>query len=378
MRISVRSMLLWVAAAGLTCGAMPLGSASAATLYDQTSGTPGGYVTSMEGIETEPVCRAGMVPPGCVLGNEWEPPDAIAADDFTVPAGPPWYVTAVHVDGRGGAGDAFSWAIVPVTGSLPSGPFLSNAFVTDPTTGSDDFDLPTSSQDPTAGMGLPAGHYWLEVMTGTPSTIGPGSVWEWQAQSPVTGLEGAWQHSPYVVADPNWKPVELASWRTLSAAGQPGPDLRFSIAGEVMDSSFGKLTIGKQIRRPAGGVVIAASISRYGKLALSRVAGKGKLELKLCCFAKDRETGGYDLGIKVKPLGKTKRQLKKGKRLRETIAVTYTIAATNGVEATPVTKLIHVLLKKVRHHKHHKHGKRHRHGKHHRHRKHGKRHKRSR
>jgi hypothetical protein len=47
-------------------------------------------------------------------------------------------------------------------------------------------------------------------------------------------------------------------------------------------------------------------------------------------------------------MGRTKAALKRGAKLREKVAVTYTPKAYNGIEGTPVTKVLSVVLKKVK------------------------------
>lgn len=315
MKRSTRVIAVLVLALGAISG-LPSNS-SAETLYDQTTGLPGGFLT------------------GAV------------ADDFTIPPGPPWFVQSVHVDGQGGAGSKFEWGVeladpLPAT-SFPSDPAAlgSSNQVSTPLPGTDAFDIPVDSQHPLVGVALAPGHYWLSVYARSfaSPTKAAGQPWAWQTQSPLGGYEAILLEKACYGSTPAWK--------ALSACGKVGPDLRFRINGERMDSTLSSVKLVEQFRRPAGGVTLVVKVPVLGTLAARKVSGKGQVTVKTSQLF-ENDDGYYLAGVKVKPKGATKAALKQGAKLTTKVAISYTPKAYNGVEGVAATKIFKVLLKKVR------------------------------
>jgi hypothetical protein len=267
--------------------------------------------------------------------------DCYAADDFTIPPGAPWYVENVHVDGDGGAGDAFTWSALPGEAlpaeSATSTTAAARGYANRPA-GLGAFDISAATlQAPNNGVPLQPGHYWLQVKAGGIDPLKPErkvKPWGWQTQSPVTGYEAVWANQP----------CGGAAWKYLSECGLPAGDLRFRIEGELIDREFSAFQLGKRLRRPAGGVVMLGTFPGPGELTVRKVSGKAKLEACKCLVVD--HGGTYLAGIKVKPVGKTKAALKLGEKIALKVAVTYTRFVSDAIAAPPNTQILNLVLKK--------------------------------
>jgi hypothetical protein len=289
-----------------------------------------------------------------------------AADDFTVPPGPAWYVKSVHVDGTGGSGDVINWealggsdAPAPEQGGL--GPFalppppvaLASGTNYGQASGSDNFDLPAGTGD-FAGTALPPGHYWLTTYANSSKPGTPASEWKWQTQSGSDGSGAVWSSADC---------GSQAAYKPLSACGQAGSELRFRIEGELLDSGFSGMTVGKARRTPDGGVNIPVELSGLAErpgVVVKKVKGKGKI------FTLAKEGWGIVKGVpagaplgpngevpvvvKVRPAGGTAAALKAGKKIKMVLSITYTrrVNSFGPITIPSTTKKVAVLLKKVR------------------------------
>jgi len=325
-------------------------SASTQILYDQTTGTPGGFVPSEFSAKSSGTYECNA--PTYI----WQGA-CYAADDFTVPPGPAWDVQSVHVDGQGGAGDAFVWTILPSealpaaldtgagNGSIGSG----SARPGSPLSGVNNFDIPAYMGQPNIGFALLPGHYWLKVYASNPNA----ASWAWQTQSPQTGYEAAWQDHDCSGSSGGFN---LFIWKHLSECGKTGPDLRFSLTGQLIDSAFSSFQLSKPRRLPSGGLAILAATPTGGTFTIRKLAGKGKIETHVSAFyPTSKDNSAYTVGLQIKPAGKTKAALKLGKKFKMRVAISYTrvastnlVAPSNSISAPPNTKTLKVVLKKPR------------------------------
>jgi len=336
-----RPSVILVALVAFSLFAAQAGSASASTqiLYDQTTGTPGGFIPSELGIKSSIYeCGSPLYVQECH-----------AADDFTVPPGPAWYVQSIHVDGQGGAGDV-------VGGSVYTGEELPPVLVTESLGAANNLDLPGVNnfdlsvgglRYPSAGFGLLPGHYWLTVIAGGLHPLQlPGTSWAWQTQSPQTGYEAAWQDTDCDGGVYGWVP-----WKHLSECGKTGPDLRFSLSGQLMDSAFGNFQLSKPKRIPSGGLEFVATTPGPGTITIHKLAGKGKIETHVSNLIGNKDHSVFGALLKIKPAGKAKAALKLGKKIKMRVAIAYTRFSSSfasSVSAPPNTKTLKVVLKKPR------------------------------
>jgi hypothetical protein len=192
-----RGVLLAAAIAALL--ALPA-AASAAVLYDQTTGTPEGTVPS-----------AHRSPPA--------PSDADAADDFIVPPGFLWTLSSVDVKGDAPSvvqtGNATLFADA---GGRPGTELFRQGGI--PFPGGLVENLPLSGAPP-----LPPGHYWLSIYTTW--SISP---WDWRRQSPAYGYPAVWENPP------NGDGTGCTTFQPLAQCGYAasrGTDLQFRLNGDA-------------------------------------------------------------------------------------------------------------------------------------------------
>jgi hypothetical protein len=297
-------------------------AASLEVAYDQTTGTPGGYLPTNK--------DAGML-----------------TDDFTVPPGPSWWVQSVHVDGQGGAGSKFTWIITPGD-AAPARPkpipsifdIASSTRVTDPLPGTGSFDIPVDPRYPVRGRIVAPGHYWLGVVASdfSSSTKPPSEPWAWQTQTPLSGFEA------FTLSK---KECGIDDWTPLPRCGKTGPDLRFRIEGQRMDRGFSKLKLEKLQRLPAGGIQATLVLPVLGVVKVRRVGSKkGDLRVHLG-DVRESDQGNVIALLKVKPKGATKAAMKQGLVLRPKIAITYAPGEL-GDTAPSKTTIFKFVLKKAR------------------------------
>lgn len=334
LRVSLLGLL-----AALLLGAAP---ASAAVLYDQTSGAPGAAVPSMV-----PDPAPGEFATGACDGRV-EGPDCYAIDDFTIPPGQVWLVKSVSVEGQGGLGDDMNW-IATESAGLPEpdsggfGPFK-GAGGTQGTGGhlevssSDDFDIPDSSPE---GVALGAGHFWLSVFSvKAPRSHQPFTPWSWDTEAKQSGMPGAWSST---VCAPD------AAYKPLAACGQPGPDLRFKIEGEQIDSSYSNFKLGKRERTPDGGMNIFMTVPGLAAepIGLKKVGGKGQVTF-LKTLGRLNKDGTASVLVRVRPKGATARKLKEGVSFKVRVAITYrrAVLSSQELKIPAATKVVTVHLKK--------------------------------
>jgi hypothetical protein len=359
--LSRRRSLLVALTALISAAVLALAStASATVLYDQTDGSPNGSVLSLSSDNFAASPEEESKPCGPTATS------CYAADDFTVPPGPAWYVKNVHVDGTGGSGDLLSWEALassnppaPEQGglgafALPPPPVaLASGSNYGQPSGSDDFDMPTGVGI-YAGTALPPGHYWLSA-SASPSKSGtPASEWKWETRSGSDGSAAVWSSVDC---------GSQAAYKPLTDCGQPGTEMRFRIEGEVLDSSFSGLTVGKTRRTPDGGVNIPVELSGLPErpgVVVKKVKGKGKVST----LAKEGWTivkgapapgqlgpnGEVPVVVKVRPSGATATALKAGKKIKMVLSITYTrrVNSFGPITIPSMTKKVAVLLKKVR------------------------------
>jgi hypothetical protein len=302
-----------------------------------------------------------------LCGNGPSESSCFAADDFTVPPGPPWYVEVVHVDGRGGTGDVFSWEALqsdgpPAAEELNLGPFefhfgstvLAGGGSETALPGADDFDI--GSTGGFQGAALTPGHYWLSVYATPPFTKPPvrtPSTWEWQTQSPANGSPALWS-APQCAE---------GFYQLLAGCGQPGPDLRFRLEGQLLDKSFNSLKIGKKLQTPDGGVNIAATLAgipdQHG-LMIEKIGGKGAIARPIVKYdwsfkhgLPAQPTSAYAGGnlpviIKVRPGPKLAEALRNGKEVKLHLLASYTraINSSEPISIPSGSRKFSVVLKK--------------------------------
>jgi hypothetical protein len=179
--------------AAACCIALPAG-ATAAVLYDQTSGT------------------AGMTMFVSAHSATALPTDAEGADDFTIPTGAAWSLKSVDVAGdfQPGTGNV---VVYETSGGLPGSVALEQHGIA--------YAPGSLIQLPVSGPRLYPGHYWLSVYT-TFDTGGSQSFW--QTQTPVTGSQALWQSHGFSPACTTWKP--------LDQCGATTADFRFRLNGD--------------------------------------------------------------------------------------------------------------------------------------------------
>ncbi len=325
-------------------------SASAHVLYDQTTGTPGGFVPSEGGVVADET-------------------DTFAADDFTVPPGPRWYVNGVHVDGSGGIGSYMGWLIfrggdVPAEGEGSIGLKDSGFNLRGASKLSPSGDLifgnrhgKESLGSDSLGTALPPGHYWLKVhhwvQIGSFSTTR--NNWGWQTQSPQAGSAAVWlDHTSGSCSDENHHYL----WHPLADCNQPGPDLRFRILGQEMGRKFYKFQLGKSRRMPSGGLafphVTLPGYAWYSHsdqfLTVHKVSGKGGVKSitphRLWRFAGSYPDSYFTGPLKIKPTPKTRKQLKRGRVLKLRVKVTYRRSVGLFHPSPPTTQKRNIVLKK--------------------------------
>jgi hypothetical protein len=336
-------------------------------LYDQTKGTPTGYVRSMQSGSFGP-----ELPGPC--GNEPGDQSCFAADDFTIPPGPAWNIENVHVDGRGGVGDVFRWEALEA-GGLPPGeegdPFQLPAggesvvagagFTTEAALpGSDDFDIPVRPEH-TQGFldgdpALPPGHYWLSVSAAPPFSLPSRptpSVWEWEAESPAESSPAAWSAGQ---CDPSF------AYRPLAACGQAGPDLRFRIEGQRITKSFSSMKIGRMLPTPDGGLNVAVTFPgavQEPGLTVKEVAGPGTISTSVKYYAvfkhgkPENMYGAYTGGplpavVKVRPRAGLAAALREGRSVKVRLELSYkrAVDSEHAIAVPAGSKTVAVVLKK--------------------------------
>jgi hypothetical protein len=200
--VGTRRLTRGIAFAAAIAAALALPAAASATvLYDQTTGTPGGTVTSAHHTPS-----AGI--------------DADAADDFIVPAGVIWNLGSVDVKGEAPSvvqtGNAVLFADA---GGHPGTELFRQSGV--PFPGGLVEDLPLTGVPP-----LPPGHYWISVYTTW--SISP---WNWRRQSPTYGFPAVWENPA------NGAGTGCTTFQPLTQCGfapTQGTDLQFRLNGDAI------------------------------------------------------------------------------------------------------------------------------------------------
>jgi hypothetical protein len=340
-----RGLALLVAALLALLALAPAG-AGAEVLYDQTAGAAAGAVPSILAN------YSGEVAPGATCDGNFTDANCFAADDFTVPPGPPWVVSNLHVVGQGGAGDSLSWQVAEAAGP-PA-----------PQTSTDGLALPFASPVGGGGAGyggtttatadgfdssapgpllLSPGHYWLSAYV---STVGSKSIapWSWQTLSSVSGSPALWLSSQCT------NPPE---YLVLSRCGIPGSDLSFRLEGGQLTSHYSDFQVGKKERTPDGGLnvfVVFPGPFAPGSPKLKKVSGPGKVTFLRTIAPKLEPDGTVPAVIRIRPAGKTAAALKEGKRFKIGVQVSFTryLPPTNGISVPPSTRTLRMVLKKTR------------------------------
>lgn len=324
MRFGLAVLVLTVSSLVLPAGA------PAAVLYEQMTGAPGGVVASEQSIvaNTNDCLRQFFTP--------IEAQDCIAADDFTVPPGPAWSVTAIQVEGEGGLGDNFKFEFFRDVGGLPVSPssaLLGTGEGRGPKSGSGDIAFRSKGW----GRGLaalPPGTYWLSVYADGLENESTATSWYWQSQSPQAGREAAWLKMCGETSE---------RWSYLSTCGQTGPDLRFRLEGERMTRAFGRFQLSKPKPKRNGGFTVFGTFPGPGELT---VAGVSKADQKAIKARKKPVVKSAPVPIQINPTPATKNALKEGKKFKARVAISYVRTAGVRKKAPAYTRTLTVVLDK--------------------------------
>lgn len=332
--VSIRSLGFFVSVLALLLPISPSAAlASPVVLYDQTSGVPGGLVASQQSVvaPTNDCLRT--------FPNQFDAQDCIAADDFTVPAGPAWSITGIRADGAGGVGDRFKYELFKDVAGLPfssSSAQLGRGEGPGPKSGSGDIAFKSKAWGRGLGV-LPPGNYWLSVYADGLENESSATSWYWQAQSPQVGREAAWLKTCGGSGSGEER------WSYLSACGQSGPDLRFRLEGERMTRSFGKFRLGKPKPKHNGGFTVYGTFPGPGKLTLTGVGKAGRKTVE----ARDKPViASTPVPIQINPTPEAKRALKAGKKLRVRVAISYVRAAGIRKQGPAYTRTLALALDK--------------------------------
>jgi hypothetical protein len=299
-------------------------------LYDQMTGRPGGLVPSEQSIAaTTNDCLRPFFSPV-------DSQDCIAADDFTVPPGPAWSITAIQVDGQGGAGDNFKFELFKDAGGLPLSPSSASlGFGEGPGPQSGSGDVAFKSRWG-RGLGvLPPGSYWLGFYADGLMNESSATSWYWQSQSPQVGREAAWLKMCGETTE---------RWSYLSACGQTGPDLRFRLEGERMTRGFGKFKLGRTQPKQNGGLTIYGTFPGPGELTL---AGVGRGGEETIAARKKTVAKSTPIPLQINPTPGAKTVLKEAGTLKARVAISFVRrAGVGGKRAPAYTRTIAVVLGK--------------------------------
>ena len=206
-REAIRTIL--VGCVGLVCLAVPA-SAGAAVLYDQNN-NPGGSGTFS-------------------IDDGTDANDNQAADDFTVPAGPPWSVGGVEVSGHydfgsGPVAGVNVFIYTDVAGLPANAPLASFGPGVIPEGGLSNPDFSIELSPPAI---LIPGTYWISVQA---QIDYPANIWDWDnRQMPALGNPAAWRNpgggsGPAMCADNTWRVRSVAPCLGFLSA----PDQMFRI-----------------------------------------------------------------------------------------------------------------------------------------------------
>jgi hypothetical protein len=198
------------------------GPARAAVLYDQTNSPAVGGNGFTSGITSQNF-ESGL--------NQ---NDSSAADDFLVPEGETWKVTAVdapgHYLGNGNGAPSASSFVVS---------FYANSGADLPVTpGSGQAATPSGVQlSLPSPVTLPPGHYWVGVVANL-NALGPnGGQWFWDNRSVAAGSGAAWQNP----GNSSSTGCTVYTRKTTCLPSQTGPDQLFKLTG----STLPRLTVAK-------------------------------------------------------------------------------------------------------------------------------------
>lgn len=305
------------------------GGASGAALYEQMGGTPGGLVASEQSIVAN---SNDCLQP---LFSPIDEQDCIAADDFTVPAGPAWSISGIQAEGEGGAGDDFKFEFFRDVGGLPFSPSsarLGTGEVRGPASGSGD--VAFRSKKWSRGLAaLPPGNYWLAVYADGLQNESSATSWYWRAQSPQVGREAVWGLMCGETAE---------VWSYLSACGQTGPDLRFRLEGERMTRSFSKFQLSRPRPKHNGGFTAYGTFPGPGEVTVAGAgASQTTVEARRRPIVKDAP-----VPIQINPTPGTKRALKGGAMVKARVAIRYVRFAGIDRKGPPFTRTLTLVLDK--------------------------------
>ena len=308
-------------------GAAPAG---AVVLYDQMGGVPGGLVASEQSIvaPTNDCLRT--------FPNQFDSQDCIAADDFTVPPGPAWSITALQVDGEGGAGDYFKFEFFKDVGGLPASSTSARLGIGEgrgPKSGSGDIAFKSKAWGRGYGV-LPPGTYWFSLYADGLQNESSATPWYWRSQSPQSGREAVWLKTCGETEE---------MWSYLLACGQTGPDLRFRLEGERMTRGFSKFQLSRPKPKRNGGFTVYGTFPGPGELTL---AGVGKGSARAVEARKKPVTVSTPVPIQINPTPDVKQALKAGQTVKVRVAISYARAAGIGKEGPAYTRTLTVTLDK--------------------------------
>jgi hypothetical protein len=258
-------------------------SASAAVLYDQTSGAAGGSITSTD-----------FTAPNDGL-------DAQGADDFSVPSGFPWNLTSVDVPGGVLEGDTIGVFLYADAGTVPGPEIFRQLGI--PVTSAIEFAIPI-----TGAPGLGPGDYWISVQA-----FGP-DQWSWAERSPVVHDPAVWRNPPggYGHGCTSYAPLASCS---LGAT----LDFRFRLNGNVASNLF---TLGKLKRKRNGSATIPATFQAPGEVVVAQ-GGTNKTNGTIKTIA-SAVGGPGETQLTIKPSKKGKRVLARTGTLSSGVSITFT------------------------------------------------------
>lgn len=183
---------------------------SSAVLYSQDSNYAGGAVNSQNFTDGSFSAYSDQ-----------------AADDFVVPSGQVWKITEVDVSGQyyNDTVQASSENVIfyKNKNGMPGAPVTNGTFANlNGTDSAGNFEIVL----PGKGVRLRSGRYWVSVIINL-GFYEQGDLWGWDANRKKHGEQAMWENpSGGFGVCPSWGTVE-------NCAQSPGPDLMFSLKGDV-------------------------------------------------------------------------------------------------------------------------------------------------
>jgi hypothetical protein len=265
--------------------------------------------------------------------------DAQAADDFTVPEGEAWQITAVDAFGGslpvGGPGtDTANIFLFASGGTHPGNQLFGQSGINVGATATTanqtiNFTAPISGA-PT----LTPGPYWLSIQTAGPY------AWAWEVlNAPAQGNPSVWQNPG------NGLGTGCSTWAPIASCGIPasaGPDLFFRLNGTLIDSRF---SLGHFKLKRHNRIVLAAHFPGAGTAVVqdaatahrSSHAAAGKRKRAKIKRVSVAIAGAISKNLPIKLTRFAKSKLDRKHKLKIKVKVTFT--ATGGVPFAQIGRL---------------------------------------